>query len=75
METGIDITLKAGIKSIRKKSFTNRVFYKTFKKRLVPLGYNLESPQEKSKRGAHITISHKFSWQICQALIKGYKNG
>ena len=76
METGIDITLKAGIKSIRKKSLLQTEFFiKHFKKRLVPLGYNLESPQEKSKRGAHITISHKFSWQICQALIKGNNNG
>ena len=76
METGIDITLQAGIKSIRKKSLLQTEFFiKHLKNRLVPLGYNLESPQEKSKRGAHITISHKFSWQICQALIKGNNNG
>lgn len=75
MLTGIDITLKAGIKSIRKKSLLQTEFFITLlNKKLIPLGYNLESPKEKSKRGAHITISHKFSWQICQALIQGINN-
>jgi len=76
METGIDITLKAGIKSIRKKSVLQTEFFiKLLEKKLIPLGYNLESPHEKSNRGAHITISHKFSWQIYQALIQGINNG
>ena len=76
METGIDITLKAGIKSIRKKSILQtKLFINLVEVKLNPLGYYLQSPKEKSKRGAHITISHEFSWQICQALIQGCKNG
>lgn len=36
---------------------------------LLPLGYALESSEEASERGAHITISHEESWHICQCLL------
>ena len=50
METGIDITLKAGIKSIRKKSvLQTKLFINLLEVKLNPLGYYLQSPKKKSK--------------------------
>ena len=72
MEVGIDITLDAGIKSIRAKSIAlSNFFLDTFYTALAPLGYVLESPENEAERGAHITLSHQASWLICQCLIQG----
>ncbi len=72
MESGIDITLTAGIKNLRKKSVDlSRFFLSGIEKRLIPLGIKVESPLKSSDRGSHLTISHDHSWQICQALIQG----
>ena len=72
METGIDLTLTAGIEMIRKKSLAlSNFFLDTFHTELAPLGYVLESPEKEEERGAHITLSHQASWRICQCLLKG----
>ena len=72
MEAGIDLTLTAGIESIRIKSLAlSNFFLDTFYTELTPLGYVLESPEKKDERGAHITLSHKASWRICQCLLHG----
>jgi len=72
MEAGIDITLDAGMKSIRAKSIAlSNFFLDTFYTELAPLGYVLESPENEVERGAHITLSHQASWRICQCLLQG----
>ena len=72
MEAGIDITLDAGMKSIRAKSIAlSNFFLDTFYTELAPLGYVLESPENEAERGAHITLSHQASWRICQCLLQG----
>jgi len=72
MEAGIDLTLTAGIESIRIKSLAlSNFFLDTFYTELTPLGYVLESPEKEDERGAHITLSHKASWRICQCLLHG----
>lgn len=72
MEAGIDLTLTAGIESIRIKSLAlSNFFLDTFHTELAPLGYVLESPEKEDERGAHITLSHKASWRICQCLLHG----
>lgn len=72
MEAGIDLTLAAGIETIRKKSIAlSNFFLDTFHTELAPLGYTLESPEKEDERGAHITLSHQDSWRICQCLLHG----
>lgn len=75
LEVGLDITLRAGIKSIRAKSEALTQFLlEEIKRQLVPLGFSIESPEEVAQRGAHITLSHKESWRICQCLLNGKKD-
>lgn len=70
LEVGLDITLEAGIGRIRAKSEQLGIYLlRLIKTELLPLGYSLESPEEASERGAHITISHEESWRICQCLL------
>ena len=72
MEVGIDITLQAGIKNLRKKSIElSKFFLAGIEKKLIPLGFKVESPKNSDLRGSHLTISHLASWKICQALIEG----
>jgi len=69
LESGVDITLEAGIKNISLKSKKMSTYLmKTIKEELVPLGYVIESPEKCDDRGSHVTLSHDFSWQICQCL-------
>jgi kynureninase len=35
---------------------------------LVPLGFDLASPRDPARRGAHIALHHPRAWQIVQAL-------
>jgi kynureninase len=72
MEPGIDITLEAGIKNLRKKSVGLSEFFLTgIEEELIPLEFKIQSPLNSNLRGSHLTISHPASWQICQALIQG----
>jgi kynureninase len=70
LEVGLDITLEAGIDQIRAKSEQLGTYlFELIKAELLTLGYALESPEAVNERGAHITISHKESWRICQCLL------
>ena len=75
MEPGIDITLEAGIKNLRKKSIAlSEFFLNGIEEELIPLGFKIQSPSNSDLRGSHLTISHPASWQICQALVQGESN-
>ena len=72
IESGIDIILKAGTKSIQEKSRKQSDYLKNLiLKYLIPLGYKIESPLLSNNRGSHISISHKESWRICRSLKEG----
>jgi kynureninase len=72
MEAGVDLVLKAGIKNIRKKSVLQSEFFlEGVREKLLPLGYQLESPTDPECRGSHVTLSHPASWKICQSLLQG----
>ena len=74
IESGIDLTLKAGILNIRKKSIKqSEMIVMAIKDQLSYFGFKLQSPEKISRRGSHISISHPNAWQICQALQKGNK--
>ena len=76
LETGLDITLEAGIQPIRVKSEALTSFLVALvQEELIPLGFRLESPIDTNQRGSHITISHQASWRICQCLLHGKEEG
>jgi kynureninase len=37
---------------------------------LVPLGFEVASPRQPDRRGAHVSLRHDDAWQISQALIR-----
>ncbi|MFQ3351420.1 MAG: kynureninase [Candidatus Marivariicella framensis] len=72
IEIGVDLVLKAGIKSIEAKSKKQSEYLKNLIiKFLIPLGFKLESPVNCLNRGSHISISHSESWRICKSLQTG----
>ena len=38
--------------------------------RLAPLGFELGTPRDADRRGAHISLRHAEAWPITRALIK-----
>lgn len=70
MEEALSMIRKAGIDNIRKKSEAQSEYMVSLVERwLVPLGCRLGSPQEVSKRGSHISITHNEAYRINQAMI------
>jgi kynureninase len=37
---------------------------------LAPLGFELASPRDPARRGAHVTLRHEEAWPITRALIE-----
>ena len=72
LEKGLDITLEAGLKAIRKKSVAQTAFlWELVNSRLTSFGVEIESPESSDHRGSHLSISHLEAWRIAQALQKG----
>ena len=72
VESGIDLTLKAGILNIRNKSIKqSEIIIMAIRDRLNSFGFKLQSSENSLRRGSHISISHPNAWQICRALQKG----
>ena len=75
MESGIDLTLKAGIKHIRTKSEALTTFFiERFKEELLPLNYALETPIESEMRGSHVTLSHENLGVFANAYCREKKS-
>ena len=75
METGLDLTLDATIKLIRKKSISQSKFLiSLIQREILSYGFSIESPLKSSERGSHITISHPKAWRICKKLQEGSSN-
>lgn len=71
MEAALDLTLEAGLASIRKKSvrLTSFLVY-LVDTVLVPLGFTLGSPRDPAQRGSHVSLRHPEGYRINQALIE-----
>ena len=70
IEPALDILLKAGIDKLREKSLkqTDYLIYLA-QELLVPLGFEVGSPLDPSKRGSHVSLRHPEAYRICRALI------
>lgn len=71
IETGVDITLEAGMNKLRAKSVKMSDFFiALYRDMLEPLGFRLNSPADPGRRGSHVSIGHEEGWRINQALIQ-----
>lgn len=70
-QAGIAVSAEAGIEAIRAKSTSlTEMMIARADERLAPLGFELASPRESARRGAHISLSHEHGYQITQAVIE-----
>ena len=71
MESGLDLTIEAGLEMIRAKSvqMTEYMIY-LFDIILAPLGFSLGSPRLPDRRGSHISIRHQEGYRINRTLIE-----
>ncbi len=74
VEPALEIVQKAGIANIRAKSILlGDFFIQAFDALLQQNGYELGSPRDGQTRGSHVSIRHKESYRIYQALTNELK--
>lgn len=74
IEPAIDLTRRAGIEKIRAKSMRlGDFFIQLYDAILVDKGYELGSPRNSEERGGHVSLRHKESYRIYQALVQELK--
>ena len=74
IEPALEVTARAGIDLIRKKSILLTEYLIALHDAvLAPLGFRLGSPRLSSQRGSHVSIQHLDGYRICQALIHEMK--
>jgi kynureninase len=71
VEEGVRLTLAAGIAELRAKSIAlTELIVALHDAWLAPLGFELASPRDASRRGSHVSLRHPRAWQITRALIE-----
>jgi kynureninase len=71
IETGARLVGEAGIEAIRAKSVAlTELAVELHDARLAPLGFELGTPRDPARRGAHVSLRHQEAWRICRALIE-----
>ena len=71
VEVAFEMIERAGISEIQQKAQTGtKLMVDLYHQWLKPLGFGLGSPEEPSKRGGHIILTHKDAKQIAAALRK-----
>jgi len=70
IEPALEILLEAGMEPLRKKSVEQTEYLIHLAQEwLIPLGFQLGSPLDSTKRGSHISLRHPEAYRICRALI------
>ena len=70
VEEGARVLAEAGLDRLRTKAVALTEFAVALHDAwLVPLGFELASPRDPARRGAHVTLRHPQAWGICRALI------
>jgi len=68
---GVALVAEAGIDALRAKSVAlTELVVQLHDERLAPLGFELGSPRDADRRGAHVSLRHPDAWRICRALIE-----
>ena len=74
IEAGLDDVLEATVAAIRKKSLALGAYLvDQVSTHLLSLGFDLASPADPERRGAHISVRHPAAWPINLALIERAK--
>ncbi|HSL59041.1 MAG TPA: kynureninase [Acidimicrobiales bacterium] len=70
VDEGVALVAEAGIDAIRAKSRAlTSLFVELADARLSPLGFELASPRDPDRRGAHVALRHDEAWAITRALV------
>lgn len=71
LEPALDILLEAGVQHLREKSVRQSDYLIDLADDwLLPLGFELGSPRQSSKRGSHVSLHHPEGYRINRALIE-----
>ncbi len=71
VRVGAELVRDAGIASLRKKAVAlTELMVDLYDEWLAPLGFELASPRDPDRRGAHVTLRHEEAWTITRALIE-----
>jgi kynureninase len=71
VEEGVRVSGEAGIEAIHAKAIAlTELIVRLHDEYLAPLGFELATPRDPGRRGAHVSIRHPEAWQICRALIE-----
>jgi kynureninase len=71
IESGINITLEAGMKNLREKSVVQTNYLiELVENLLTPIGFTIASPTNSNERGSHISIQHPEGYRINRAMIE-----
>jgi kynureninase len=71
VEVGVELVAEARLDRLRTKSMAlTELLVRLFDERLAPLGFELGSPRDPQRRGAHVSLRHADAWPIRCALIE-----
>ncbi len=71
VEVGAELIREAGIDALRRKSVAlTELVVSLCDQRLAQLGFELGTPRDPERRGAHVSVRHVDGWRICRALIE-----
>lgn len=71
IEAGLNVVAEAGIGALRDKSQALTQFLiEQWEEHLQPLGFELATPLDPSRRGSHVSLGHEEAWRITQAMIE-----
>jgi kynureninase len=71
VEVGARLVAEAGVDAIAAKGRALTAYAVELADAwLAPLGFELASPREAERRGAHVALRHPDAWRICRALIE-----
>lgn len=71
VEPGVDLVVEAGVQNLRLKSIQQTEFLiRLWRDHLQPLGVSLNSPEDPTVRGSHISFGHPEALRIDKALIE-----
>jgi kynureninase len=70
IEPGVDLLLEAGLDRIHAKSVRQTEYLIALHDALLaPLGFELNSPRDPSRRGSHVSFGHPDGLRVARALI------
>jgi len=71
LDEGVGLLAEAGIGRLREKGVALTAYLIELADAwLTPLGFELATPRDPSRRGSHVSLRHDDAWRICRALVE-----